>query len=70
MFTVFIIASPITGAVRSKGAFRFLGTVAGAAMALLLDPPLVHAPVLLCLATSLWIGLCPYLSLQDRRPHS
>jgi uncharacterized membrane protein YccC len=44
MFTVFIVAKPITGAVRSKGAFRFLGTVAGAAMALLLVPPLVHAP--------------------------
>jgi uncharacterized membrane protein YccC len=70
MFTVFIVAKPITGAVRSKGAFRFLGTVAGAAMALLLVPPLVHAPVLLCLATSLWIGLCLYLSLQDRRPRS
>ena len=70
MFTVFIVAKPITGAVRSKGAFRFLGTVAGAAMALLLVPPLVHAPVILCLAISLWIGLCLYLSLQDRRPRS
>jgi uncharacterized membrane protein YccC len=70
MFTVFIVAKPITGAVRSKGAFRFLGTVAGAAMALLLVPPLVHAPVLLCLAISLWIGLCLYVSLQDRRPRS
>jgi uncharacterized membrane protein YccC len=70
MFTVFIVAKPITGAVRSKGAFRFLGTVVGAAVALLLVPPLVQAPVLLCLATSLWIGLCLYLSLQDRRPRS
>ena len=70
MFTVFIVAKPVTGAVRSKATFRFLGTVAGAAMALLLVPPLVHAPVLLCLATSLWIGLCLYLSLQDRRPRS
>jgi uncharacterized membrane protein YccC len=70
MFTVFIVAKPITGAVRSKGAFRFLGTVVGASMALLLVPPLVQAPVLLCLATSLWIGLCLYLSLQDRRPRS
>jgi uncharacterized membrane protein YccC len=70
MFTVFIVAKPITGAVRSKAAFRFLGTLAGAAMALLLVPPLVHAPVLLCLALSLWIGLCLYLSLQDRRPRS
>src|SRR5215471_7327364 len=70
MFTVFIVAKPITGAVRFKGTFRFLGTVAGAAMALLLVPPLVHAPILLCLGTSVWIGLCLYLSLQDRRPRS
>jgi uncharacterized membrane protein YccC len=70
LFTVFIVAKPITGAVRSKAVFRFLGTVAGAALALLLVPPLVHAPVLLCLAISLWVGLCLYLSLQDRRPRS
>ncbi len=70
MFTVFIVAKPIAGAVRSKSVFRLLGTVAGAAMALLLVPPLVHAPALLCLAISLWIGLCLYLSLQDRRPRS
>jgi uncharacterized membrane protein YccC len=70
MFTVFIVAKPISGAVRSKAVFRLLGTVAGAAVALLLIPPLVQAPVLLCLATSLWIGLCLYLSLQDRRPRS
>jgi uncharacterized membrane protein YccC len=70
MFTVFIVAQPISGAVRSKAVFRFFGTLAGAAMALLLVPPLVQAPVLLCLAISVWIGLCLYLSLQDRRPRS
>jgi len=70
MFTVFIVANPLTGAVRSKTVFRLIGTVTGAAMALLLIPPLVDAPVLLSLAMSLWIGLCLYISLQDRRPHS
>jgi uncharacterized membrane protein YccC len=70
MFTVFIVANPLTGAVRSKTVFRLLGTVTGAAMALLLIPPLVHAPVLLSLAISLWVGLCLYISLQDRRPRS
>jgi uncharacterized membrane protein YccC len=70
MFTIFIVAKPITGAVRSKSAFRAFGTLAGAAMALLLVPPLVQAPVLLCLALSLWIGVCLYLSMQDRRPRS
>jgi len=70
MFTVFIVANPLTGAVRSKTVFRLIGTVTGAAMALLLIPPLVDAPVLLSLAISLWIGLCLYISLQDRRPRS
>ena len=70
MFTVFIVANPLTGAVRSKTVFRLLGTVIGAGMALLLLPPLVDAPVLLTFAISLWVGLCVYMSLQDRRPHS
>jgi uncharacterized membrane protein YccC len=70
MFTVFIVANPLTGAVRSKTVFRLIGTLMGAAMALVLIPPLVDAPVLLSLAISLWIGLCLYISLQDRRPRS
>ena len=70
MFTVFIIAKPISGAVRSKAVYRFLGTAAGAAMALLLVPPLVQAPVLLCLAISVWVGICLYFSLLDRTPRS
>ena len=53
MFTVFIVANPIAGMVRSKGVYRFTGTFLGASVALLLVPPLVQAPVLLCLATSL-----------------
>jgi uncharacterized membrane protein YccC len=70
MFTVFIVANPIAGAVRSKAVYRFVGTFAGAAVSLLLVPPLVDAPVLLCITTSLWVGACIYLSLQDRTPRS
>lgn len=70
MFSVFIIAKPISGAVRSKAAYRLAGTLAGAAMALLLVPPLAQAPVLLCLATSLWVGLCLYYATLDRTPRS
>jgi uncharacterized membrane protein YccC len=70
MFTVFIVANPIAGAVRSKTVYRFLGTLVGACIALFLIPPLVHAPVLLCLAISLWVGACLYLSLLDRTPRS
>jgi uncharacterized membrane protein YccC len=70
MLTVFIIAKPISGAVRSKAVYRFLGTAAGAAMALLLVPPLVQAPVLLCLAIAGWVSICLYFSLLDRTPRS
>jgi uncharacterized membrane protein YccC len=70
MFTVFVVAKPIAGAVRSKAVFRLIGTLIGASVSLLLIPPLVQAPVLLCLATSLWVGLCVYLGSLDRRPRS
>jgi uncharacterized membrane protein YccC len=70
MFTVFIIAKPISGAVRSKAVYRLLGTGGGAAMAIFLVPPLVQAPVLLCLAISGWVGICLYFSLLDRTPRS
>ena len=70
MFTVFIVANPIAGAVRSKAVYRLVGTLVGASVALFLVPPLVNAPVLLCLATSLWVGLCLYVSLLDRTPRS
>jgi uncharacterized membrane protein YccC len=70
MFTVFIVANPIAGAVRSKAVYRLVGTIVGASVSLLLVPPLVSAPVLLCLAISLWVGACVYLSLMDRTPRS
>jgi uncharacterized membrane protein YccC len=70
MFTVFIVANPICGAVRSKAVYRLFGTFLGAAISLLLIPPLVDAPLLLCVAVSLWVGACVYLSLLDRTPRS
>ena len=70
MFTVFIIAKPMSGAVRSKAIYRFAGTVAGATVAVFLVPPLVQAPVLLCVALSAWVGTCLYFSLLDRTPRS
>ena len=70
MFTVFIVAKPMSGAVRSKAIYRLAGTLAGAAMAVFLVPPLVQAPVLLCLAMSAWVGTCLYFSLLDRTPRS
>src|SRR3984957_12398317 len=70
MFTVFIVSKPISGAVRAKGVYRFIGSLVGASMSIFLIPPLVQSPVLLSLAVSLWVGLCLLAALQDRTPRS
>ncbi|HST76690.1 MAG TPA: FUSC family protein [Acetobacteraceae bacterium] len=70
MATAYIVAQPLTGAMRSKGVFRVCGTVLGACGSLALVPNLANAPVLLCLALALWIGGCLFLSLLDRTPRS
>jgi uncharacterized membrane protein YccC len=70
MFTVFIVSKPISGAVRAKGVYRFVGSLVGASMSVFLVPPLVQSPMLLSLAVSIWIGLCLFAALQDRTPRS
>ncbi len=70
MATAYIVAQPLTGAMRSKALYRFFGTFIGGTAAVVLVPNLVNAPVLLSLALSLWIGLCLYLSLLDRSPRA
>ncbi len=70
MATAYIVAQPLTGAMRSKAVYRFCGTFIGGVAAVALVPTLVDAPVLLSLALSLWIGLCLYLSLLDRSPRA
>lgn len=66
MATAYIVAQPLTGAMRSKALYRFIGTITGGVASVLLVPNLVDAPVLLSLAIACWIGLCLYLSLLDR----
>lgn len=70
MLTVYVVAQPLTGALRSKALFRVLGTILGGCAAVALVPPLVNAPELLALALAAWVGLCLYLSLLDRTPRS
>src|ERR1700761_7889117 len=68
--TSYIVAQPLAGAVLSKAVFRVIGTILGAAAAVVLVPNLVNAPELLSLGLALWLGLCLYISLQDRTPRS
>jgi len=70
MVTVYIASQPLSGASVSKGVFRLIGTVVGAAAAVLMVPAFVNAPVLLTLALALWVGLCLFVSLLDRTPRS
>lgn len=68
--TAYMIAQPLAGAVFSKALFRVIGTVAGAAAAVAMVPPLVNTPELLVLAISGWLALCVFVSLLDRTPRS
>jgi uncharacterized membrane protein YccC len=68
MATVYITSQPLIGAVRSKAAFRLIGTIVGAVVTVLLVPALVNAPLLLSIALSLWVSACLFVSLLDRTP--
>lgn len=70
MLTVYIVAQPLSGMVRSKSMYRVIGTAVGAAMSVAILPPLVDTPVLLTLGVAGWIALCLYCSLLDPTPRS
>jgi uncharacterized membrane protein YccC len=70
LMTAYVVAHPMAGAVRSKGLFRFLGTLVGSAAAVLMVPRFVNAPELLSLALALWVAGCLTLSLRDRTPRA
>jgi uncharacterized membrane protein YccC len=70
MTTAYIVSQPLSGAVRSKGIYRIIGTALGAAAALAMVPALSDSPEMLSLALSLWVALCLYISLLDRTPRS
>ncbi len=70
MATAYIVAHPFAGAMRSKSLYRFFGTLIGGAAAVIMVPTLANAPVLLCIAMALWVGLCLYIALMDRTPRA
>ena len=70
MATVYICSQPLSGATRSKSAYRVLGTLLGAAAAVALVPNLATTPELLVGALALWTALCLFVSLLDRTPRS
>lgn len=70
MMTAYIVASPFSGAVRSKALFRVCGTLIGSTATIIMVPRMANAPELLSLALACWVGLCLYISLLDRTPRS
>ena len=70
MATVYIVANPLSGAMRSKAVYRLLGTLAGAIATIAIVPNLVNTPELLSAALALWIAGCLYLAMVDRTPRA
>ncbi|WP_454738142.1 FUSC family protein [Cupriavidus necator] len=70
MATVYFVSHPLTGATRSKAAYRVAGTMLGASAAVATVPQLVNMPIVLMGAIAMWITALVYLSLLQRTPRS
>ncbi len=68
--TAYVVSQPIAGAVRSKALYRVAGTIIGALATVILIPTFINYALLLSLAFGLWLGLCLFISLQDRTPRA
>jgi uncharacterized membrane protein YccC len=66
VITAYVVAQPKVGTVVSKSCYRLIGTMVGAAMSVLLVPPLSNAPELLSVAIAAWLGLCVFCSSIDK----
>jgi len=66
MATVYIVSSPFVGPTSSKALYRAIGTLTGAAAALLFVPMFVQSPYLLVLVIALWTGTLLFLSMHLR----
>jgi uncharacterized membrane protein YccC len=60
VFTTYLLAQPLVGAVWAKGAFRLVGTVIGAVFAVLCVVLFAQAGPLFILAMALWLAFCAY----------
>ncbi|MDP4022230.1 FUSC family protein [Methylobacterium sp. NEAU 140] len=68
---VAILAQPKRGQALSKALYRFLGTIIGAAVAIVLVALFGQDRVLLLVSFTLWLGLCVFVAqyLQDTRAY-
>jgi uncharacterized membrane protein YccC len=70
VLTVYVVSQPLSGALRSKGLYRVLGTIVGGIAAVLIVPTFVNSPEVFTLVMALWAGLCLFVSLLDRTPRA
>src|SRR3954453_13734873 len=66
LLTVFIVSQPQSGLVLAKSFYRIIGTLVGAAVALLLVALFAQERVLFLGALALWIGVCTFGSQYAR----
>lgn len=66
MATVYIVSSPFVGPTSSKALYRAVGTLTGAAAALLFVPMFVQSPYVLVVVIALWTGILLFLSMHLR----
>ena len=66
MATVYIVSSPFVGPTSSKALYRAIGTLLGAAAAVLFVPMFVQSPYVLVVVIALWTGTLLFLSLHLR----
>ncbi|WP_158243205.1 FUSC family protein [Acidimangrovimonas sediminis] len=69
MTTVYVVAQPFAGAIRSKGAYRICGTLCGAAAGITLASIFGADQVLMMAGLVAWFLFCGYFALSTRQPN-
>ena len=68
--TVYIVSQGSAGASLSRGVYRLVGTIVGAAATVAIVPNFVNDPIVCSVVLASWIGLCLFFSLLDRTPRA
>ena len=68
--TCYVIASPLAGAVRSKGLYRSIGTVIAGLMVVITIPLFANYRPIYVVVFGLFAGGCMYISMLDRTPRA
>ncbi|MET3712350.1 putative membrane protein YccC [Sphingomonas trueperi] len=70
IITAYLVSQGSAGASLSRGVYRMVGTLIGAAATVVILPTFVAEPIICSLVLAGWIGFCLFLSLLDRTPRA